>query len=707
MRIRCPQCKSLLSVVDAVSIDDEASCPTCGSHFPLADMTMSYRATVIDQIGHFELLDNVGTGQFGSVWRARDTRLNRIVAIKIPRADELDEHRRGLFLREARAAAALDHPHIVHVYEVGEDRDSIFIASQFIDGVTLRSRLASQPYSPHATAALLATVCRAIHHAHEAGVIHRDLKPSNILIDVDGQPHISDFGMAKQENSEVTLTLSGQILGTPAYMSPEQARGDSSRSDRRSDVYSLGVILYEMLTGQRPFDGSSTMLLLQIQSQDPRAPRSINQEIPRDLETICLKALSKAPERRFATALEMAEDLERFGKGEPILARRVGSIERTFRRLRRNLTMTALVLITLCSSVGAVVLTVFGSPSPSIVRTPIRFETVPPGAQVCVFKLSELTGEPDPDQRTEARERTPFDWDLTPGDYLVVAKLDDGRFHEVYRYVPPDVTQLSEGNYPHRTWTPDGDRAVLTKIVIPEADAFDEMASFTGSEEFTVGVAGSTIIPQHVRRVPPFRLETREVTFGEFLKVNRGHLPAATMTRGEVPTDEFPITGLFYDEAIKYAEWTGRRLPSEWEYEFAATRGGTQRFPWGNQPLAEDAWQYRPAGEPAVDHTETEPPVYGLFSNVSEFVDSAFAPYPTSAFRNVPLELLGSGRSVGIRGGSPNAAQQADRDRDGARFRTADTRKVVSYDIGFRCARSEKPRWTAEDVRSLPAQPAK
>ncbi len=712
MRVRCPHCLSMLNVVDAVGADEVTACPSCGSQFPLHDITVTFHSTVTDWIGHFDLLERVGIGQFGSVWRARDTRLNRIVAVKIPRSDELDDSRKEMFLREARAAASLDHPHIVHVFEVGEDRDSIYIASQFIDGVTLRERLTAHRYSPAAAAEFIAVVCRAVHHAHEAGIIHRDLKPSNILVDANGEPHVSDFGLAKQENAEVTLTVSGQILGTPAYMSPEQARGDSQHSDRRSDVYSLGVIFYELLTGQRPFDGSSTLLLHQIQSQDPRSPRTLNREIPRDAETICMKALSKLPERRYATAQEMADDLQRFCNGEPIQARRVSSLERTWHHIRRNRLVTACALVAVFSSLAALALAVSQRPSSPLAPAgslvtitkplPIRLRTEPEGARICFYKLDKVTGEPLPEQRTEAKTVSPVELDLLPGEYLVIADLGDGRFHEVYRLVPEAVHLLPEAFYPHRSWDNDNGRAELPKIKIPPADASPNMAFFDGAEKFEVGIANAPMIPVHERHVRPFFLDVREVTYGEFFTSNHGLLPMATLTRKDVPQVDFVAAGLFFDEAVKYAELQGKRLPTEWEYEFAATLGGKQRFPWGNQPLAVDLWRPQPAGEPAIDRTPTQPPVYGLFSNLPEFVDSRFAPYPGNALAGQPPGMLGTGRSVAIRGGTTNPDLFADRDRDGPRFRSGESAMVVSLAIGFRCARSQHPRWNAEDVRTLP-----
>jgi serine/threonine protein kinase len=280
-------------------------------------------AATEQRIGDYQVVAELGRGGMGVVYRAEQISLPRTVALKMLLDGDLASPANlARFRAEAQAVAGLDHPHIVPVYEVGEQLGRPYFSMKYIEGTTLARRLADGPMPARDAAALLADVARAVDYAHQRGVLHRDLKPSNILIDLDGKAHVTDFGLAKRFEEDAGLTRSGAILGTPSYMAPEQAAGNRGQVGPASDVYSLGTILYAMLTGRPPFQAASPVdTVLLVLEQEPLPPRMVNALADRDLEMIALKCLQKPPELRYATAADLADDLEAYLAGESISAR--------------------------------------------------------------------------------------------------------------------------------------------------------------------------------------------------------------------------------------------------------------------------------------------------------------------------------------------------------------------------------------------------
>ena len=299
----------------------------------------------LGELGDYELLEEVGRGGQGVVFRARQKSLNRTVALKVINLGQwASEARVKRFRREALSAASLNHPRIVPIYEVGEHDGACYFGMGFIEGGQLDEAAKRAPMSIRQSAELIAKVARTVHYAHKHGILHRDIKPGNILLDQQGEPYLTDFGLARLVESESTVTCTLEVLGTPSYMAPEQAAGNNAQLTSATDVYGLGAVLYQLLTGHPPFAGGTTYETIKLLlDTEPRRPRLLNAKIDRELSTICLRCLEKDPKRRYSSALALAEDLEHWLKHEPICAIRCGFFTRGRKWVRRKPAIAALI----------------------------------------------------------------------------------------------------------------------------------------------------------------------------------------------------------------------------------------------------------------------------------------------------------------------------------------------------------------------------
>jgi predicted Ser/Thr protein kinase len=337
----CSRCGS--SLQDSTA---DGYCLSCLLHEGLGESSEAKPQGGGQRFGTYELLEKIGQGGMGVVYRARQINLDRIVAVKLlPFSQFTSEEALQRFQAEASAAAGLQHPNIVGIHDVGEHEGQHYFSMDFIEGRTLAEVVREKPLPPKQAAGYLKTIAEAVHYAHEQGILHRDLKPSNVLMDARDRPCVTDFGLARRFEGESQVTVTGQVIGSPSFIPPEQALGKQGKVSRQSDVYALGAMLYHLLTGRPPFQGETiTETLHQVLHREPVAPRALNRSIPRDLETICLKCLEKEPSRRYPTAQELADDLARLLGNKAIQARPVGAAEKAWKWCRRQPALAAMGL---------------------------------------------------------------------------------------------------------------------------------------------------------------------------------------------------------------------------------------------------------------------------------------------------------------------------------------------------------------------------
>jgi formylglycine-generating enzyme required for sulfatase activity len=671
------------------------------------------------EVPGFELLGELGRGGMGIVYRAWQVSLNREVAIKVlppPLAADLERLHR--FRNEAAVAASLTDSHVVPVFDILEVQGVPFLIMPLIEGPNLGKIIGDRhlvkegkpPPDPHPWALggdqvylnrilpVLDQLVEAVAVIHKAGVLHRDIKPSNVLVDGRGNLWLSDFGLARLQETGVG-TVTGAAVGTPGYMSPEQAEG-AEDIDFRADLFSLGATLYKALTLEMPYgkrgkDGG----------QPPVAPSRRQPLLSRDFDAVLLKALEWKREDRYAGAVEFQADWLRVRSGLLPQARRVGRLGRLIRFGRRHSRQLAVVFaIALFAGIaglfwGRVFHAPPEGPLDTVLRRTVLVTTDPPGARVALVPLHKETGQPLPEEAIRPTAETPMEIEDVPvGQYLVVAAKVGVGFHEVFRIVP-SPNRLAVRLHGLGVNKDDG-RVELPSIRLwSNEEIVGGMARFEG-RSFEMGSPRLPACWPQQCEVAGFYLDPTEVTVGQYKRLKA--LPPK-LVQNLPPADDWPVTFVPYDEALDFAEKAGKRLPDEAEYEFAATKGGSWEFPWGNDADKIKGWPLGPVKKPDFDRTDTDPPVYGLYSNVAEWTTSWNFPYPSAPPDAVDIvrDRIARGRPEGriARGGPLNEVIERNPNPEhqallwGPRWRVGVSRESEYPGLGFRSARSVRPRF--------------
>lgn len=579
------------------------------------------------QIDEFKLIRPIGRGGMGRVFLAEDTVLKRLIALKIVDhsespdndSDELVQR----FNREARAAARLVHPSVVQVYRTGKKNGVSFIAMEYVEGTTLQKRLKSEtgperhqvPGHYREVARVLSQVADAMDHAHRAGVIHRDIKPSNILIDNNGNARLADFGIARI-TTEATLQETGTIIGSCSYMSPEQARVSESNVDHRTDIFSLGVVLYEALSAEKPFNGATFHDILKALSDcTPKPLRKIASGIPRDLAVVCHKAIEKNVSDRYQSASHFYGDLRCFLDGRPILAKPPSVSRRIKLAFQKHQRLAVLSLVGVLATLSITLFFV----TQSMLRArmgKLEISNIHRGATVYVQRFSE---------------------DLQPGNKKAIGTAPTWTYLEpgLYRILIEDRQTMLEATTLIAPGTVD-----LVEVASPSPDLVAKLVKFPQSR-YELGSKNTDYSLSKYRSVklPAFRISPFEVTNREyraFTKSTGYEKPSTWPSPYDTSIDELPVTGITWDAANQYCRWRGVRLPTPDEWEVASRGSDFSIYPWGNAPAKDISRQeteyfdfktYRMFARPVASDPQLATPqgIHHMQSNVQEYTEGIAA----------------------------------------------------------------------------------